>query len=83
VKFTKTAEQVLQGATQPIDRPCRDYVHLTASYGTQQLVEPRSLLAALGAANPIVRELGGDDPSVPIGDLTQFAQLVLNRLRSS
>jgi hypothetical protein len=69
VKFAKKAEQVLQGAAEPVHGPRCDHVDLPACNGAQQTIEPWTLVSSFGPAYSRIPKLGGYDPSVPLGDL--------------
>jgi hypothetical protein len=49
VKLAQEVQQVDQRAAQAIDRPGCDYVDVAAGNGLEQPIEPRALVATLGA----------------------------------
>ena len=67
VELTKEAEQILQRPAKAVHRPGRNHVDLAPGDGLQQPVEPRPLVAALGAADACILELGHDMPAVALG----------------
>jgi transposase len=52
-----------------------------SSYGLQELIKARALLASLGTADAFVAELRNDVPAVPLGGPTQFPRLIFDGLR--
>jgi hypothetical protein len=63
-QFGEKADEVLQAAPKPINRPCRDHVDLAGSGRPQQPIEAGALLSTLGAADPLILELL-DNPPAP------------------
>jgi hypothetical protein len=63
-EFREKADEILQAAPEPIDRPCSDNVDLAGGCGPQQPVEARALFSTLGAADPLSLELF-DNPPAP------------------
>jgi hypothetical protein len=74
------AEKIDQRAAEPIYCPCHYNVEGAALRILKHLVEARTVIAALRAANPGITILPDDLPSPALCDLAQSRDLVLNRL---
>jgi len=73
---------MLERATEAVDRPGRDDVDLPGCRGPDQLIKARTLGAALGAADAIVRKLLDDAPATALDRRSQRLALVLDGLLS-
>jgi hypothetical protein len=80
IQFCEKADEVLQRAPEPINRPCRDNVDLAGGCRLEQSVEARALFSTLGAADPLVIELCGNPPAPRLACRDQPDALRLDRL---
>jgi hypothetical protein len=80
VKLGQEADQVLQTAPQPINRPRHHHIELATGCRTAQRIELRALIAALGAANAVILVDLDDLTAHPAGNLAEFALLIGCRL---
>ena len=74
------ADQIGKAAAKPIDGPRGDHVEVAPGHTLQKSVKAGAFVAALGAADALVDESGGDDPSLPPGDLLKLLKLILDGL---
>jgi hypothetical protein len=79
-EFRKKANEVLQAAAEPINRPCRDNIDLAGGRRFEQPIEARTLFPTLGAADPFILELLDDPPASRLAHRNQPHALCLDRL---
>jgi hypothetical protein len=69
VKLGQKAHQVLQRATEPIDRPGHDDIELAPARVFPKLVKGRPLVASLGARYAVIAENPEHFPAGALGNL--------------
>jgi len=79
-QFGEKADEVLQRAPKPIDRPCRDNVNLAGRCRFQKPIEAGALFSTLGAADPLILELLDDPPAPRLARRDQPNALCLDRM---
>jgi hypothetical protein len=72
-----------QAAADAVDRPGRDHVELAIGSGLRKPLEPRALVAALGAADAMIHVLLDNLPATLLGDPQEFLALVFDCLARS
>jgi hypothetical protein len=72
----RKANQVLQAAAQPIDRPRHYHVELALGSVSAQRIEAEALVLALGAADAVILVDLDDIAAHPAGNLAQLTFLV-------
>src|SRR5262245_19189844 len=83
VQLGQKADQVLQAATEPIDRP--GHYHVKRAFGgvSAERIEAGSFVAALGAADAVILVDLDDLTARAGGDRAQLALLIGRRLIDS
>jgi hypothetical protein len=80
LELAEEGDEVLQAAAEPVNRPSRDYVELSAHDRFVQSVKPWPVAAPLGAGYSSVNILGRYAPASPIARSHKLAPLVLDCL---
>jgi hypothetical protein len=80
MQLGQEADQILQAAAEPVDRPRHDHVELALCCIPAESIEPRALVPALGAADTMILVDLADVPAHAAGDFGQLALLVGGRL---
>jgi hypothetical protein len=83
LEISQEANEMLQAAAQPIDRPCRDHVYLAGSGVSDQPIEAGTLLSALGAGDAGVLVNTDDLPAGTGGNSLKLSPLVCGGLSVS
>jgi hypothetical protein len=80
VNFGQEADQVLQAASEPVDRPRHDHAELPLGGVSAERIKAGAFVAPLGAADAVIFVDLDDLTAHAAGDLAQLALLVCRRL---
>src|SRR5258706_6381399 len=73
-------QKVDQRSSQPVDGPCHDNAKLALAGVLEHLIQARTILAALGTADPCILICLDNFPSAPLSDVPKLLELVLDGL---
>ena len=80
MKLAEHAEQILQRPSEPVDRPRRNHIDVTARNGLKQPIQARSLVTPLRSRDPRILIGGLNIPTMPCSHGLKLKFLVFGAL---
>src|SRR5215213_6962426 len=80
MKLAEHAEQILQRPSEPVDRPRRNHIDVTARNGLKQPIQARSLVTALRSRDTRILIGGLNIPTMPCSHGLKLEFLVFGAL---